>query len=46
MSEMSFEELLNQSIKEIYPGEQVTGRGISVHKAFSAAQPQLYGANG
>ena len=36
MSEMSFEELLNQSIKEIYPGEQVTGRVISVHKDYAA----------
>ena len=33
---MSFEELLNQSIKEIYPGEQVTGRVISVHKDYAA----------
>ena len=36
MSEMSFEELLNQSMKEIRPGEQVTGRVISVHKDYAA----------
>ena len=33
---MSFEELLNQSMKEIYPGEQITGRVISVHKDYAA----------
>lgn len=33
---MSFEELLNQSMKEIRPGEQVTGRVISVHKDYAA----------
>ena len=36
MSEMSFEELLNQSMKEIHPGEQITGRVISVHKDYAA----------
>ena len=36
MSEMSFEELLNQSMKEIYPGEQITGKVISVHKDYAA----------
>lgn len=35
MSEMSFEELLNQSMKEIYPGEIVEGRVISVHKDYA-----------
>ena len=33
---MSFEELLNQSMKEIHPGEQITGRVISVHKDYAA----------
>ena len=33
---MSFEELLNQSMKEIHPGEQITGRVISVHKDHAA----------
>ena len=36
MSEMSFEELLNQSMKEIHPGEQITGKVISVHKDYAA----------
>ena len=36
MSEMSFEELLNQSMKEIHPGEQITGKVISVHKDHAA----------
>lgn len=36
MSEISFEELLNQSMKEIHPGEQITGRVISVHKDYAA----------
>ncbi|MBO6119671.1 MAG: S1 RNA-binding domain-containing protein [Lachnospiraceae bacterium] len=35
MSEMSFEELLNQSMKEISVGEQITGRVISVHKDYA-----------
>ena len=33
---MSFEELLNQSMKEIHPGEQSTGKVISVHKDYAA----------
>lgn len=33
---MSFEELLNQSMKEIHPGEQITGKVISVHKDYAA----------
>lgn len=36
MSEMSFEELLNQSMKEIHPGDKITGRVISVHKDYAA----------
>lgn len=35
MSEMSFEELLNQSMKEIYPGEVIEGKVISVHKDYA-----------
>ena len=33
---MSFEELLNQSMKEIHPGEIITGKVISVHKDYAA----------
>lgn len=33
---MSFEELLNQSMKEIHPGEQITGKVISVHQDYAA----------
>ena len=36
MSEISFEELLNESMKEIYPGEQITGKVLSVHKDYAA----------
>lgn len=36
MQEMSFEELLNQSMKEIHPGEVITGRVISVHPNYAA----------
>lgn len=36
MSEMSFEELLNESMREIHPGEIVTGKIISVHKDYAA----------
>ena len=36
MSEMSFEELLNESMREIHPGEIVTGKVISVHKDYAA----------
>ena len=36
MSEMSFEELLNESMREIRPGEVVTGKVISVHKDYAA----------
>lgn len=35
MSEMSFEELLNESMKEIHPGEKITGTVISVHKDYA-----------
>ena len=33
---MSFEELLNESMREIHPGEIVTGKIISVHKDYAA----------
>ena len=33
---MSFEELLNDSMKEIHPGEILTGTVISVHKNYAA----------
>ncbi len=36
MSEMSFEELLNESMKEIHPGDQITGKVLSVHKDYAA----------
>ena len=36
MPESSFEELLNNSMKEIYPGEIVEGKIISVHKDYAA----------
>lgn len=36
MSEMSFEELLNESMREISRGEQITGRVISVHQDYAA----------
>lgn len=36
MSEMSFEELLNESMKEIHPGDRITGKVISVHKDSAA----------
>lgn len=36
MSEISFEELLNQSMKEIKPGEIITGKVLSVHKDYAA----------
>lgn len=36
MAEMSFEELLNESMKEIHPGEIITGRVILVNKDFAA----------
>lgn len=36
MPESSFEELLNNSMKEIYPGEIVEGKVISVHKDYAA----------
>lgn len=36
MSEMSFEELLNESFKEIKPFDIVEGRVISVHKDYAA----------
>ena len=32
MQELSFEQLLNESFKEIYPGEVVTGTVIGVHE--------------
>lgn len=35
MSEMSFEELLNESMKEIHPGEKITGTVISVHSGYA-----------
>ena len=35
MSEMSFEELLNESMKEIHPGEKITGTVISVHSDYA-----------
>ena len=35
MSEMSFEELLNQSMKEIHVGEVVDGKVITVHKDYA-----------
>ena len=35
MSEMSFEELLNESMKEIHPGDQITGKVLSVHKDYA-----------
>lgn len=35
MSEMSFEELLNESMKEIHPGEKITGTVISVHSNYA-----------
>lgn len=36
MAELSFEELLAQSMKEIHPGEVITGKVISVHKDYAA----------
>ena len=35
MSEMSFEELLNESLKEIHVGEIVNGKVITVHKDYA-----------
>ena len=35
MSEMSFEELLNESMREIHPGEKITGTVISVHSDYA-----------
>lgn len=35
MSEMSFEELLNESMKEIHPGEKITGTVINVHSNYA-----------
>lgn len=35
MSEMSFEELLNESMKEIHVGEVIEGKVISVHKDYA-----------
>ncbi len=32
---MSFEELLNESMKEIHPGEKITGTVISVHSGYA-----------
>ena len=32
---MSFEELLNESMKEIHPGEKITGTVISVHSDYA-----------
>lgn len=36
MSEMSFEELLNESMKEIHPGDVISGKVLSVHKDSAA----------
>ena len=36
MAEISFEELLNESMKEIHPGDIVTGKVISVHSDYAA----------
>lgn len=36
MAELSFEQLLNESMKDIHPGEVITGTVISVHKDYAA----------